>query len=59
MIVTAVKIEPPKPETRVQITLDMTLAEAVELYCEMGKTPLGTPLASQVRRAIRTQEIDI
>lgn len=52
------KIVPPKPETRVVVTLDMTLDEAVELYHKLGKTTMGTPLAGEVRRALRLQGIE-
>lgn len=54
MNVTCVKVEPPKPETKVTITLDMTLAEAVELYHELGKQSWNAPLNAEVSQAFRT-----
>ncbi len=59
MNVNAKKIEPPKPETKVVITLDMTLEEAVALYYALGKQPFNAPLVSEVRNAMRREGISV
>jgi hypothetical protein len=46
------RVDPPKPETRFKLTIDMSEAEAVQLFKDLLPATYSSSVAIQIRNAL-------